>query len=56
MPKYTTVWRRQRRKKPYQQKQTKVNPNNGIIRQGLKRASIYVLKRGKKGEKKSSKN
>ena len=42
-----------KKEKTIQQKQTKVNPNNGITRQGLKRAIIYVLKKErKKGRKK----
>lgn len=43
-----------KKEKTIQQKQTKVNPNNGIIRQGLKRAIIYVLKKErKKGRQKN---
>ena len=42
-----------KKEKTIQQNQTKVNPNNGITRQGLKRAIIYVLKKErKKGRKK----
>ena len=42
-----------KKEKTIQQKQTKVNPNNGITRQGLKRSIIYVLKKErKKGRKK----
>ena len=45
-----------KKEKTIQQKQTKVNPNNGITRQGLKRAIIYVLKKERtKGRKKIDK-